>query len=224
MPCRRSASVRAGPGGGRPSCMPTRATTSPTAGGCCANERSFRGSPGVASKAASVSAGTDGWSSVRSLGLPASAASPSATNGAPTSSLPFTTSRPASSAGASSRDGSVLMFAVKGFGRACPPWLRPGAGFRDAHGRRRGRRRRLSKLSCAGWLPHDRGFVPGLPRSRSERRSGRLITEREGSPTAPRLQPWAPAATSGVVRKPDAAGPHARSPTESRPSRAQWPW
>nr|WP_246024133.1 DUF6338 family protein [Azospirillum ramasamyi] len=39
--------------------------------------------------------------------MPASAASPSATNGAPTSSLPFTISRPASSAGASSRDGSV---------------------------------------------------------------------------------------------------------------------
>ena len=27
--------------------------------------------------------------------------------------------------------------------------------------RRRGLRRRLSKLSCAGWLPHDRGFVLG---------------------------------------------------------------
>jgi hypothetical protein len=24
-------------------------------------------------------------------------------------------------------------------------------------------RRRLSKLSYAGWLPHDRGFVLGLP-------------------------------------------------------------
>jgi hypothetical protein len=32
-------------------------------------------------------------------------------------------------------------------------------------------RRRLSKLSCAGWLPHDRGFVSGLPRSKRERRS-----------------------------------------------------
>src|ERR1700730_16341593 len=27
-------------------------------------------------------------------------------------------------------------------------------------------RRRLNKLSCAGWLPHDRGFVSGLPCSR----------------------------------------------------------
>ena len=27
-------------------------------------------------------------------------------------------------------------------------------------------RRRLSKLSCAGWLPHDRGFVSELPLSR----------------------------------------------------------
>src|SRR5271168_2324760 len=30
----------------------------------------------------------------------------------------------------------------------------------------RTRRRRLNKLSCAGWLPHDRGFVSGLPRSK----------------------------------------------------------
>ena len=27
----------------------------------------------------------------------------------------------------------------------------------------RAERRRLSKLSCAGWLPHDRGFVLELP-------------------------------------------------------------
>ena len=38
-------------------------------------------------------------------------------------------------------------------------------------------RRRFNKLSCAGWLPHFRSFVSGLPRSRSERRSeDRLIT------------------------------------------------
>jgi hypothetical protein len=43
--------------------------------------------------------------------------------------------------------------------------------------RDRTRRRRLNKLSCAGWVPHDRGSVSGLPRSRLERRSGdRLIT------------------------------------------------
>ena len=49
----------------------------------------------------------------------------------------------------------------------------------------RTRRRRLNKLSCAGWLPHDRGFVSGLPRSKDEHRSGdRLITGQEGSPTA----------------------------------------
>src|SRR6185437_4786591 len=41
----------------------------------------------------------------------------------------------------------------------------------------RTRRRRLNKLSCAGWVPHDRGSVSGLPRSRIERRSrDRLIT------------------------------------------------
>jgi hypothetical protein len=44
-------------------------------------------------------------------------------------------------------------------------------------------RRRLNKLSCAGWLPHDRSFVSGLPRSKDERRSGdRLITGQEDSP------------------------------------------
>ena len=42
--------------------------------------------------------------------------------------------------------------------------------------RDRTRRRRLNKLSCAGWVAHDRGSVSGLPRSRVERRSGdRLI-------------------------------------------------
>jgi hypothetical protein len=46
-----------------------------------------------------------------------------------------------------------------GFLRVSSVWLRPGADFVHAHGRRRGLRRRLSKLSCAGWLPHDRGFV-----------------------------------------------------------------
>jgi hypothetical protein len=30
----------------------------------------------------------------------------------------------------------------------------------------RTRRRPLNKLSCADWLPHDRGFVLGLPRSK----------------------------------------------------------
>jgi hypothetical protein len=49
----------------------------------------------------------------------------------------------------------------------------------------RTRRRRFNKLSCAGWIPHDRGSVLGLPRSRDEHRSGdRLITGREDSP------PW----------------------------------
>jgi hypothetical protein len=47
-------------------------------------------------------------------------------------------------------------------------------------------RRRLNKLSCAGWLPHDRGFVSGLPRSKGRASAdGRLITGDEGSPTGP---------------------------------------
>jgi hypothetical protein len=46
------------------------------------------------------------------------------------------------------------------------------------------RRRRLNKLSCAGWVPHDRGSVSGLPRSRVEHRSrGPAHNRHEGSPT-----------------------------------------
>ena len=49
----------------------------------------------------------------------------------------------------------------------------------------RTRRRPLSKLSSADWLPHDRGFVLELPPSKDERRFGdRLITGQVGS--APR--------------------------------------
>jgi hypothetical protein len=56
----------------------------------------------------------------------------------------------------------------------------------------RTRRRRLNKLSCAGWLPHDRGSVSGLPHSRSEHRSwDRLIGAQEDSPPRPCLQPCA---------------------------------
>ena len=57
----------------------------------------------------------------------------------------------------------------------------------------RTRRRRLNKLSCAGWVPHDRGSVSGLPRSRVERRSGRPAHNRhEGSPPWSCLQQCAP--------------------------------
>src|SRR5246127_1461878 len=63
-----------------------------------------------------------------------------------------------------------------------------------AHSRRQARRRRLNKLSCAGWLPHDRGFVSGLPHSKDERRSGdRLITGQEGSPPRSYRRQCAPA-------------------------------
>ena len=85
------------------------------------------------------------------------------------------------------------MFAFKGRARS---FLFRGRGLRRSLVRTAGdrtRRRRLNKLSCAGWVPHDRGFVSGLPRSRDERRSGdRLITAHEGSPPRPCLQPCAP--------------------------------
>ena len=66
------------------------------------------------------------------------------------------------------------------------PWHRvPGApGVAWCRCARQGTelRRRLSKLSYAGWVPHDRGFVLGLPLSRIELRSCRLITGHEVSP------------------------------------------
>ena len=41
-------------------------------------------------------------------------------------------------------------------------------------------RRRLNELSCAGWLPRDRGSVSGLPRSTGERRSEDRAHNRPG--------------------------------------------
>src|SRR5262249_6945639 len=69
-----------------------------------------------------------------------------------------------------------------------------GAGSEERTAGDRTRRRRLNKLSCADWLPHDRGFVSGLPHSKDERRSGdRLITGQEGSPPRPCRRQCAPA-------------------------------
>jgi hypothetical protein len=68
-----------------------------------------------------------------------------------------------------------------------------GAGSEERTAGDRTRRRRLNKLSCADWLPHDRGFVSGLPRAKDERRSGdRLITGQEGSPPRPCRRQCAP--------------------------------
>jgi hypothetical protein len=59
----------------------------------------------------------------------------------------------------------ALMFAFKG-----PDTLIVSAAAEDVGSEvrtagDRTRRRRLNKLSCADWSPHDRGFVSGLPRS-----------------------------------------------------------
>ena len=57
----------------------------------------------------------------------------------------------------------------------------------------RTRRRRLNKLSCAGWLPHDRGFVSGLPHSKGRASVRRPAhNRREGSPPWSCLQRCAP--------------------------------
>ncbi|MET4331705.1 hypothetical protein ABIB80_007565 [Bradyrhizobium sp. i1.15.2] len=76
--------------------------------------------------------------------------------------------------------------------------------FEGAHGRRQGQRRRLIKLSCAGWLPHDRGFVLGLPRSRGRASAMPAHNRPRGFPTAPCLLPWAPIWSSSALQ---ATGP-----------------
>src|SRR6266404_6518395 len=60
-----------------------------------------------------------------------------------------------------------------------------GAGSEERTAGDRTRRRRLNKLSCADWLPHDRGFVWGcLALVASVGPGDRLITGQEDSP------PW----------------------------------
>ena len=54
-------------------------------------------------------------------------------------------------------------------------------------------RRRLSKLSYAGWLPRDRGFVLGLPRSKGRASTVSAHNRARGFPTAFRPQPCASA-------------------------------
>ena len=85
------------------------------------------------------------------------------------------------------------MFAFKGSDAPICSAVAEGAGSEVRTAGDRTRRRRLNKLSCAGWLPHYRGFVSGLPRSKDERRSGdRLITGQEGSPPRPCRRRCAP--------------------------------
>ena len=60
----------------------------------------------------------------------------------------------------------ALMFAFKGPDATICSAAAEGAGSEVRTAGDRTRRRRLNKLSCAGWLPHDRGFVSGLPRSK----------------------------------------------------------
>ena len=87
----------------------------------------------------------------------------------------------------------ALMFAVKPLGSRVGFQQKPEVGKRMAKLLAGGgvSRRRLNKLSCAGWLPHDRGFVSGLPRSRGERRQWPAHNRRRGFPNRPRRPPGA---------------------------------
>ena len=40
------------------------------------------------------------------------------------------------------------------------------------HSRRQDPKTPVNKLSCADWLPHDRGFVSGLPQSKRRASAG----------------------------------------------------
>ena len=65
-----------------------------------------------------------------------------------------------------------------------------GSGVRTAGDRIR--RRRLNKLSCAGWIPHDRGSVRGCLDLEASVGLSRLITGLKGSPPRSCLRRRAP--------------------------------
>ena len=106
-----------------------------------------------------------------------------------------------------SRDGAQLFVRVSGWCR----FLMRTAGDRT-------RRRRLNKLSCAGWVPHDRGSVSGLPRSKVEHRSGdRLIT----GTRVPYRGPVSSSAHRGFFIRLLFAG-YARQPDQTSTGWAMW--
>jgi hypothetical protein len=78
----------------------------------------------------------------------------------------------------------ALLFAFKGPDATICSAVTEEVGSEVRTARDRTRRRRLNKVSCAGWLPHDRGFVSGLPRSKDERRSRPAHNRAGGFPTA----------------------------------------
>jgi hypothetical protein len=59
----------------------------------------------------------------------------------------------------------------------------------DAHGRRQRLKTPVNKLSCAGWLPHDRDSVSGCLVLETSVGAGRLITGLEDSLRLPCLPP-----------------------------------
>jgi hypothetical protein len=117
----------------------------------------------------------------------------------------------------------ALMFAVKNF-RARDRLVASRYGQAGgAQGRRQGQRRRLASSSFAGWLPHDRRFVSGLPptRWRASAEPGRLIARHEGSPPCPAPCPGRRLAVT-FRRRPSRDAPVGRLPKGSRPFPWQW--
>jgi hypothetical protein len=85
----------------------------------------------------------------------------------------------------------ALMFAVKSSDAVSHLRLSPNANKRqsDAHGRRQRLKTPVNKLSCAGWLPHDRDSVSGCLVLETSVGKGRLITGLEDSLRLPCLPP-----------------------------------
>jgi hypothetical protein len=87
------------------------------------------------------------------------------------------------------------MFAVKSSDAVSRLRLSPNPNKKqsDAHGRRQRLKTPVNKLSCAGWLPHDRDSVSGCLVLETSVGTGRLITGLEDSLRLLCLPPYAPA-------------------------------
>jgi len=98
------------------------------------------------------------------------------------------------------------MFAVKSSDAVSRLRLSPNANKKqsDAHGRRQRLKTPVNKLSCAGWLPHDRDFVLGCLVLDDERRRRPAHNRSRGFP-AVALPPAVGAWKMTICRSPAAS-------------------